>query len=565
MKQDGTFYPDWTNEPPGEKSYRSIFKWGDPHGFKHPNRKLYALLREKFHLTDDDFRHKQLTGNEEVRVTQPIRLSPAQIDTFRELVGPENVETDDYARVRFTTGKTTEEAMMLREGATGPVTDLVLHPRGKEDVVKVVEYCNQERIPIYVYGGGSSVTLGLRPTKGGVTLVMSTHMNRVLAFNEINQTITVEPGIMGPDYERALNKAPELFNAKRRYTCGHFPQSFEYSTVGGWIVTLGSGQESSYYGDVYDLVVSQEYVTPTGFIKTADYPATATGPKINDIMKGSEGAFGVLVSATLRVFRCCPENNQNFAFIFPSWEAAVDASREISQGEFGMPSVFRISDPEETDVALRLYGIQDSIIDKLMRARGFRPSERCLYVGRSQGARSFAKNVKRNVMKICRRYGGMYLTGYPVRRWEHGRYADPYMREDLNDYGILIDTLETSVTWDTIHKVHQGVRAFIKSRPDTICMTHASHFYSQGTNLYFIFITRAQSLEDYKQFHAGIIDHIELHGGSLSHHHGVGRLMAPWMERHMGSAQMNVLRALKKHFDPNNIMNPGGTLGLDAE
>ncbi|MEW6531195.1 MAG: FAD-binding oxidoreductase [Thermodesulfobacteriota bacterium] len=565
MKQDGTFYPDWTNEPPGEKSYRSIFKWGDPHAFKHPNRKLYVLLKETFHLTDNDFKHKQGTGNDEVRVTQPIRLSAAQIDTFRELVGSDNVNSDDYARVRFATGKTTEEAMMLREGTSGAVTDLVLHPRGKEDVVKVVEYCNQERIPIYVYGGGSSVTLGLRPTKGGVTLVMSTHMNRVLAFNEINQTITVEPGIMGPDYERALNKAPELFNAKRRYTCGHFPQSFEYSTVGGWIVTLGSGQESSYYGDVYDLVVSQEYVTPAGCFKTADYPATATGPKINDIMKGSEGTFGVLVSATLKVFRYCPENSRNFAFMFPSWEAAVDASREISQGEFGMPSVFRISDPEETDVALRLYGIQGSIIDKLMRARGFRPSARCLFVGRSQGERGSTKSVKRNVMKICRRYGGMYLTGYPVRRWEHGRYTDPYMREDLNDYGILIDTLETSVTWDTIHKVHQGVRAFIKNRPDTICMTHASHFYPQGTNLYFIFITRAQSLEDYKQFHAGIIDKIEQHGGSLSHHHGVGRLMAPWMERHMGSAQMNVLRALKKHFDPNNIMNPGGTLGFDTD
>jgi alkyldihydroxyacetonephosphate synthase len=564
MKQDGTFYPDWTNEPPKEKSYRSIFKWGDPHGFRHPNRKLYALLKEKFHLADDDFKHKQLTGNDEVRVTQPIRLSTAHIDTFRELVGPDNVETDDYARVRFATGKTTEEAMMLREGTTGPVTDLALHPRGKEDVVKVVEYCNEERIPIYVYGGGSSVTLGLRPAKGGVTLVMGTHMNRVLAFNETNQTITVEPGILGPDYERALNKAPELFNAKRRYTCGHFPQSFEYSTVGGWIVTLGSGQESSYYGDIYDLVVSQEYVTPAGCFKTADYPATATGPKINDIMKGSEGAFGVLVSATLKVSRYCPENNRNFAFMFPTWEAAVGASREISQGEFGMPSVFRISDPEETDVALRLYGIEGSIIDKLMRARGFRSSERCLYIGRSQGERGFANNVKRNVTKICRRYGGMYLTGYPVRRWEHGRYTDPYMREDLNDYGILIDTLETSVTWETIHKVHQGVRAFVKNRSDTICMTHASHFYPQGTNLYFIFITRAQTLEDYRQFHAGIIDQIELHGGSLSHHHGVGRLMAPWMERHMGSAQMNVLRALKKHFDPNNIMNPGGTLGLDT-
>jgi alkyldihydroxyacetonephosphate synthase len=563
MKNVNNFYPDWIHEPPKERSYRSIFKWGDPEGFKHPNPKLYGLLKERLGMTDDDFTHKKGIGNEEIQICQSVCLSPVQIDALRNIVGDENVNQDDFARARFATGKTTEESMMLREGTLGPLPDLVIHPRDKCDVVRIVEYCNKQRIPIYVYGGGSSVTLGLRPVRGGITLVLSTHMNRVHSFNETNQTITVEAGIMGPDYEKALNNAPELFNARRRYTGGHFPQSFEYSTVGGWIVTLGAGQESSYYGDMYDLVLSQEYVTPVGSFKTADYPATATGPKVNDIMKGSEGSFGVLVSATLKVFRLFPENHQNFAFMFPDWDSAVDACREIAQGEFGMPSVFRVSDPEETDVALKLYGIEGSVIDKLMRWRGLQPFKRCLCIGRGQGERESAKNVKRNVRKICGHYGAMYLTGYPVKRWEHGRYTDPYMREDLNDYGILIDTLETSVTWDTIHRVYQGVTAFLKSRPHTICMTHASHFYPQGTNLYFIFITRATDLTDYREFHRGIINRIERHGGSLSHHHGVGKMMAPWMERHLGPEQMEVLRGLKRHFDPNNIMNPGGTLGLD--
>jgi alkyldihydroxyacetonephosphate synthase len=328
-------------------------------------------------------------------------------------------------------------------------------------------------------------------------------------------------------------------------------------------VTLGSGQESSYYGDACDLVVSQEYVTPTGSFKTSDYPAAATGPRVNDIMKGSEGAFGVLVSATLRVFRRLPENHQDFGFMFPNWDAALDAARDISQGEFGLPAMFRISDPEETEVALKLYGIDGSIIDKFMRFRGLEPSKRCLCIGRSVGERGFAKNVKRNVRKICRDLGAMHLAGYPVSRWEHGRYTDPYMREDLNDFGIIIDTLETSVSWDSINRVYLGVTAHVKSRPNTICMTHASHFYPQGTNLYFIFITRTADLTDYREFHRGIIQQIEQDGGSLSHHHGVGKMMAPWMERHIGSVQMDVLRALKRHFDPNNIMNPGGTLGLD--
>ena len=157
----------------------------------------------------------------------------------------------------------------------------------------------------------------------------------------------------------------------------------------------------------------------------------------------------------------------------------------------------------------------------------------------------------------------MYITGYPARKWEHGRYTDPYMREDLNDFGIMIDTLESAVTWDNLHNLHQGVRAFIKKRPNTICMTHGSHFYPQGTNLYFIFIAKMADLKEYKEFHRGIIEQIVKHGGSLSHHHGVGRMFAPWMEEHLGKVQMDVLRCLKKHFDPNNIMNPGGTLGLD--
>lgn len=515
-------------------------------------------------MTDADFKKKQNQGNEPVKLDRPPQLADQQIERFTQIVGRENVSLDDYSRAKYASGKTMEEAMHLRRGIVGEVADLIVHPRSKEDIRKIVIYCNEKKIPVYVYGGGSSVNFGFKPVKGGVTLVMNTHMNRVLSFNETNQTITVEPGIMGPAYENMLNNAPEFFDAKRSYTGGHFPQSFEYSSVGGWIVTLGSGQQSSYYGDMYDIVLSQEYVTPAGSFKTYDYPATATGPKVNDIMKGSEGAFGVLVGATLKIFRYMPENRRRFAFMFHTWIDAVNASREISQAEFGMPSVSRISDPEETDIALKLYGIEGTVIDRLITLRGFKPMERCLYIGHTEGEKGFTNNVKKKVKKICRQHGAMYITGYPVKKWEHGRYADPYMREDLNDFGIMIDTLESGITWDKLHNLHQGVRTYIKNRPNTICMTHASHFYPQGTNLYFIFMARMDDLNEYKRFQEGIIDQIQKHGGSLSHHHGVGKMIAPWMEDHLGKVQMGVLRALKAHFDPHSIMNPGGTLCLDT-
>ena len=556
------FHPDWTEKAPAPGTFRSIFKYGDPHSFKHPSDKWYEMMKREFHLNDADFLKKQEEGHAPVVMNRPTALTPSQIEQLKAVVGPENVALDDYSRVKFAYGKTTEEMLELRQGIIREVADVVVHPRDKHDVRKIVEYCNAERIPVTVFSAGSSVNFGCRPAKGGVSLVVSTHMNKLLEVSELNQTARVQPGMFGPAYEEALNRSPELFNTRHSYTCGHFPQSFEYSTVGGWVVTLGSGQASTYYGDAYDIVFSQEYVTPVGTFKTLDFPATATGPKINDIMKGSEGAFGILVEVTMKIFRYMPENRARFSFMYPTWEAAVNASREIMQSEFGKPAIYRISDQEETDRGLKLYGMP-GIVDAFLALRGFLPMQRCLCLGNVEGDKDYTRLVARKIKRIARRHGAISLGSYAVRKWEQTRYTEPYMREDLGDYGILIDTLEAGVTWDNLHRLHEGVRAYIKGRPDTMCMTHASHFYPQGTNLYFIFIARMTAPAEYRELQKGIIDNIQRFGGSLSHHHGVGRMIGPWMETHLGKEQMAVLRALKQHFDPHNIMNPGGQLGLD--
>ena len=228
-----------------------------------------------------------------------------------------------------------------------------------------------------------------------------------------------------------------------------------------------------------------------------------------------------------------------------------------------MPSVFRISDPEETAMGLKHYGVDGTALDKFIQMRGYKSGERCLFIGHTEGEKGFSRHVKKMVKKICKKHGAMYLTGYPLKNWRKGRYADPYMREDLQDYGIISDTVESGVTWSNLHKLHKGVREFIKNRPNTICLTHASHFYPQGTNLYFIFIAKYKDINEYKEFLHGIMNVIMQQGGSISHHHGVGKMFGPFMEKHLGKEQMDVLRVLKHHFDPNNIMNPGGQLGLD--
>ena len=563
MSDNSEFKPNWIETAPQKGSYRSIFKYGDPNGFKHPNQRLLEELKSHLNLTDDNFKTKINVGNEVVELNRKSQLETKHIEVLKNISGEENVSIETYDRVKYSTGQTVEEALKLRHKIIEKISDVVVHPRTKEEVRKIVDYCNKHIIPIYPYGGGSSVNFGLYPEKGGINLVLSTHMNNIVSVNETNQTVTVQAGMMGPDFEAQLNNAPKHFGTKNPFTCGHFPQSFEYSSVGGWFVTLGSGQQSSYYGDAGDLVLGVEVVTPVGEIKTHTYPATATGPKILDIIKGSEGVFGIVVELTWKIFKYQPENRQRFGFIFPTWESAVAASREISQGEFGMPAVFRISDPEETQHGLKLYGIDGTFIDKIMLMCGYKPMQRCLFIGTADGDKSFTKNVKKNVKRICRKHGAMYLTALPAKKWEPGRYKDPYIKEDLMDHGIIIDTLETGLSWDILHEVHQKVRTFVKSRPNTICLTHASHFYAQGTNLYFIYIIKEDDIEAYTKFQAGVIDAIEKSGGSLSHHHGVGRMIGPWMTKHLGAEEMDVLKALKRHFDPNNIMNPGSQMGLE--
>lgn len=555
--------PKWFEQISPETSWRSIFKWGSPGEFKHPNAGLTRMMKDTFAMTDEDFRTPQRLGLEPATFDCPSKFAPSVIADFQAMLGPENVATDDLSRLRVAYGKTMLDLMRLREGIAENLPDAVLHPRDRHDVIRIVAYCAEHRIPITPFGGGTSVTRGVECMKGGVSLDLRTHMNKVIGFNEVNQTITVEAGMYGPELEKVLNAAPGLFGAKRRYTCGHFPQSFEFATVGGWVVTRGAGQNSTYFGRIEDMVLAQEMVTPAGVIRTLDHPAAATGPDTDQILMGSEGAFGVLTEVTLKVFRHMPGNQFRFSYLFPDWASAQAAAREIMQGQGGHPSVFRISDAEETDVVMKLYGVDRPLVNALMRPFGLRPGKRCLMLGSTDGERGFAKNVRKQVGRISRRHGALPTTGLVTRAWEHGRFRDPYMREDLQDVGILIDTLECTVTWDNLERVHRGVREVCKARPRTICMTHMSHVYPQGANLYFIFIARMEQIPGYLAYQAGILDAIRQQGATMSHHHGIGKMTAPWLEGQIGKPQMELFRAIKRHLDPQGIMNPGGTLGLD--
>lgn len=559
------FEPKWVLKPAPEDSYRSIFRWGDPEFFKYPKESLYKLMKDAFQMTDDDFKdYTDDIGFDKVDLSDyPSKIAPEHVEALKKIVGEDYVTTDDYPRLAVAYGQTGYDLLRMRHRQIESLPDVVVYPDTTEQVEQLVAYAVEHKIPLYVYGGGSSVTRGVEAVKGGITLDMRKRFNKVISFNETDQTITVQSGMSGPKLEETLHDAQKLFGAKRPYTCGHFPQSFEYSSVGGWTVTRGAGQNSTYYGTIADIVLSQKYATPIGRIVTSHYPREATGPNLNQIMMGSEGTFGVLTEVTLKIFRWMPENRKRFSYIFKSWDIAMDAAREMMQCECGYSSVFRLSDPEETHLMLKLYNVDETPLDPLMKKLGYNDMERCMFLGFTDGEKGFSKNVARNIMKIALKHGAMPMTGYVTKSWEKGRFNDPYLRDTLMDFSVLTETLECTVNWSNMAQVHHDVREVCHKRPNTFVTTHMSHCYPQGANLYFIFITKMNDTEEFKQYHTSILDAIQKSGAAISHHHGIGKMFAPWLEGYIGEKEYGVFKTLKNYFDPDYLMNPGGTIGLD--
>ncbi|MGN1418484.1 MAG: FAD-binding oxidoreductase [Acutalibacteraceae bacterium] len=561
------FEPKWLLKPAPEGSYRSIFRWGDPEFFKYPKESLYKLMKETFKMTDDDFKdYTDDIGFDKVDLSDyPSKIDKKHVDALKKIVGDDFVTTEDYPRLAVAYGCTAYDLLRLRHKVIENVPDVVVYPDTTEQVEKIVAYAVENKIPLYVYGGGSSVTRGMEAVKGGITLDMRKRFNKVISFNETDQTITVQAGMSGPDLENTLHDAQRLFGAKRPYTCGHFPQSFEYSSVGGWTVTRGAGQNSTYYGTITDIVLSQKYATPIGTIKTSHYSREATGPNLNQIMMGSEGTFGVLTEVTLKIFRWMPENRKRFSYMFKNWEIAMDAAREMMQCECGYSSVFRLSDPEETHLMLKLYNVDETPLEPMLDKFGYKDMERCMFLGFTDGEKGFSKNVARNIAKIALKHGAMPMTGYVTKSWEKGRFNDPYLRDSMMDFSIVTDTLECTVNWSNMAQVHRDVRKVCHALPNTVVTTHMSHCYPQGANLYFIFITKMNDEKAFKEYHTSILDAIQKSGAAISHHHGIGKMFAPWLEGYIGEKEYGVFKVLKEYFDPDYLMNPGGTIGLDLK
>ena len=540
------------------KTYRDIFKWGDKRETEVDQGTL-NVIKDKFGFTDLDLNKKHLVGDHNISLNKKSELSQNAINKLINALGEENVKVDDFSRANHSYGKYYSELLRLRQGDIPTPPDAVLYPRTEKEIENVLTICSEHKIAVTPVGGQSSVTRGVETPKCGVSLDLTKYFNNVLKVNEINHTATVQAGMFGPAFEDYLN------NYGEKYSCGHFPQSFEYSTVGGWVAAKGAGQASTGYGKIEDMVLSLKVVTPKGIIETKTYPASAQGWDVYPIFIGSEGTLGVITEVTMKIRKYRPKQTNYASFIFKNFESAVTAMRLVMQSGIGVPHLFRISDPEETEIAFRTKDFENTFADKFLNTLGYKLGSRCLMFVAAEGSKSYTTQVISSIKTVAKKNNGFSLGAKPTKKWLEQRYSSAYLRDPLMDLGIITDTLETAVMWDKLIHLWNSVRAYLKSRENTVAMVHISHVYENGANLYFTFLSpmkKGDELNDYTEFHKGIINTIQANGGSLSHHHGVGRTLAPWMEHELGKVSMDLMQAIKNHLDPKGIMNPGNTLGL---
>jgi len=501
-------------------------------------------------------------------VTLPATRLP--IDTRAKLVamlGQDRVRDDNYERAFHALGRSYHDLLKLRAGELSTAPDAVLYPRGTDEVIALLAFAAENDVAVIPYGGGTSVVGAVNADRGKfhsvVTLDLS-GMDRLIEIDTTSHTATAEAGIYGPALEKGLQA--------KGMTLGHYPQSFEFSTLGGWIAHGGAGQGSGRYGRAEDWLVGAKLATPQGLLDTNGFPASSAGPQLNDIVLGSEGVFGIVTEATVRVHPA-PAASDYPGYLFHDFADGAAAIRTAVQDELPA-TMLRLSDADET----RFYrafgalgktrGFKDKIADFVLKSRGF-DTNACALIAGFEGDAHTVSSSQKQFAAIAKKFGAMALGEGQGKRWREGRFHGPYLREPMMDRGIGIDTLETAASWSKIDALRTAVRTALDTamretapRPGAqgIVMSHISHSYPDGASLYFTyFFPRAlgNELTQWRTIKTAATDTIVANGGTISHHHGVGEDHLPWIAQEKGPLGIAVLRAIKDALDPKGILNPG--------
>ena len=469
------------------------------------------------------------------------------------------VDASAETRLMHARGQSMRDWVDLRHGRVNTFPDGVAFPESDEDVRGLLKYARDAGARVIPYGGGTSVVGHITPSKSDApVLTLSLEkMTRLLDLDETSRLATFQAGVAGPHLEEQLKA--------RGYTLGHFPQSFEYSTLGGWIVTRSSGQQSYRYGKIEGLFAGGILETPRGQLVMKPVPASAAGPDVREMALGSEGRLGVVTQAKVRVRRV-PEAESFFGVFFPSWEQGSDAVREIVQNEIPV-SMLRLSNPLETETTLILSGKSwVGMADRGLRTIGYGDA-RCLLMFGVTGSTRLFKRTRREVAALCRKFGGLFVGTIVGHTWQKNRFLAPYLRNTLWERGVAIDTLETALPWSQVREASAAipksiVDAAAKHNERVLAFSHLSHVYRDGASVYTTVLFRRTADPDELLARWKTMKHdasltIQRFGGTISHQHGVGTDHAPYLPAEKGALGMDAIRAVCKSFDPDGMMNPG--------
>jgi len=498
------------------------------------------------------------TELEEVSLPEPRALPDAVVAA----VGEERVLTGLEDRLRHAAGRSYPDLIRLRSGALEVAPDAVLLPQDPGQVAAALAACARHGVAVVPFGGGTSVVGGVDPTGGEFDRVVSLDLSRLrdVGVDRRSLTALLGPGLRGPEAEAALGAAG--------VTLGHFPQSFEFATIGGFAATRSAGQASSGYGRFDELVTSARLSSPAGELRTLEAAHSAAGPALRELILGSEGVLGVITEVRVRV-RPTPEARRYEGWIAPDFESGADALRALAQ-DHALPDVVRLSDREETRLSLALAGAEGlagRALEGYLRLR--RRAAGCIVIAGWEGERETVARRRSLAARLLRAGGAVPLGAAPGRAWERGRYMAPYLRDELLGLGVMVETLETSHTWSRLGQLYGDVRGAITATLEGqgtpgLVLCHVSHVYSDGASLYFTFMARQHRGEEIAQWRGvktAACEAIVEAGGTITHHHAVGRDHAPYMRAEVGELGLEVLRSVKERLDPAGIMNPGKLLG----
>jgi alkyldihydroxyacetonephosphate synthase len=533
--------------------------WGeDGHDVPMPDA-AEALLRDELGL-DPGAARRRPVSLDEVRLPAP-RLPGAVRERLAAALGAEHVRDDRETRVAHAAGRSYPDLVRLRSGDGSSAPDAVVMPGSAEHVRAALATCADQRVAVVPFGGGTSVVGGVEPVSDGFAGAVSVdlrRLDRVLSIDRTSLTATLEAGLNGPQIEHAL--------AAEGLTLGHFPQSFEYSTVGGWVATRSAGVASTGFGRIDELVEGLRFIAPAGEVGARALPASAAGPDLRELLIGSEGVLGVICDATLRVRRA-PVERRYEGWWFGSFAEGSEAFRVIAQAD-ASPDVARLSDEDETRFSLvfaSLGGAVERLGRAYLRARGRESG--CLAIVGFEGTAEDVERRRVRTGSLLRAGGGIALGRRPGELWLRNRYAGPYLRDELLDRAVLVDTLETATSWSGLDALYRSTGDALRSSlagrgTPPFVMCHVSHLYRSGASLYFAFMARQEedALAQWRAAKAAASEAIVAAGGTITHHHAVGRDHARWMRAEVGEMGLELIRAAKQRLDPAGIMNPGKLL-----